>query len=84
VSSASQWPGERIAKAVRPDAQQEAKLNALKTAMGAAADELTKACSLQHAGDATGASDGNLNATRHHAGVRQERRGALADYYSSA
>ena len=27
VSSATQWPGERIEKAVRPDAQQQAKLD---------------------------------------------------------
>ena len=44
VSSATQWPGERIEKAVRPDAQQQAKLDALKTAMADAADELSKAC----------------------------------------
>jgi hypothetical protein len=44
VSSATQWPGERIEKAVRPDAQQQAKLDALKTAMANAADELSKTC----------------------------------------
>ena len=44
VSSATQWPGERIEKAVRPDAQQQAKLDALRTAMANAADELSKAC----------------------------------------
>ena len=44
VSSATQWPGERIEKAVRPDAQQQAKLDALKTAMANAAEELSKAC----------------------------------------
>jgi hypothetical protein len=44
VSSATQWPGERIEKAVRPDAQQQAKLDALKTAMANAADQLSKSC----------------------------------------
>jgi hypothetical protein len=44
VSSATQWPGERIEKAVRPDGQQQAKLDALKTAMADAADQLAKAC----------------------------------------
>jgi hypothetical protein len=44
VSSATQWPGERIEKAVRPDSQQQTKLDALKTAMANAADELSKAC----------------------------------------
>jgi hypothetical protein len=44
VSSATQWPGERIEKAVRPDAQQQVKLDALKSAMANAADALAKAC----------------------------------------
>src|SRR5262249_16767490 len=44
VSSATQWPGERIEKAVRPDAQQQAKLDALKTAMANAADQLSNSC----------------------------------------
>jgi hypothetical protein len=44
VSSATQWPGERIEMAVRPDAQQQAKLDALRTAMANAADELSTAC----------------------------------------
>jgi hypothetical protein len=44
VSSATQWPGERIEMAVRPDAQQQSKLDALRTAMANAADELSKAC----------------------------------------
>jgi LTXXQ motif family protein len=44
VSSATQWPGERIEKAVRPDGQQQAKLDALKTAMANAADQLSKSC----------------------------------------
>jgi hypothetical protein len=44
VSSATQWPGERIEKAVQPDAQQQAKLDALKAAMANAADQLAKAC----------------------------------------
>src|SRR5262249_49040192 len=39
VSSATQSPGERIEKAVRPDEQQQAKLDALKTAMANAADQ---------------------------------------------
>jgi hypothetical protein len=44
VSSATQWPGERIEKTVRPDAQQQAKLDALKIAMANAADALAKVC----------------------------------------
>jgi hypothetical protein len=44
VSSATQWPGERIEKAVRPDGAQQAKLDALKTAMASAADQLSKSC----------------------------------------
>jgi hypothetical protein len=44
VSNATQWPGERIERAVRPDAAQQAKLDALKTAMANAADQLSKSC----------------------------------------
>jgi LTXXQ motif family protein len=44
VSNATQWPGERIERAVQPDEQQRAKLDALKTAMANAADGLSKAC----------------------------------------
>jgi hypothetical protein len=44
VSSATQWPGERIEKAVQPNEQQQAKLDALKTAMANAADRLAQAC----------------------------------------
>jgi hypothetical protein len=44
VSAATQWQGERIEKAVQPNAQQQAKLDALKTAMANAADQLKKTC----------------------------------------
>jgi hypothetical protein len=44
VNNATQWPGERIEKAVQPNQQQQAKLDALKTAMASAADQLSKAC----------------------------------------
>jgi hypothetical protein len=44
VSTATQWQGERIEKAVQPNAQQQAKLDALKTAMANAADQLQKTC----------------------------------------
>jgi hypothetical protein len=44
ASSATQWPGERIEKAVQPTGVQQAKLDALKTAMADAADALSKAC----------------------------------------
>ena len=44
ASSATQWPGERIEKAVQPTGAQQAKLDALKTAMADAADALSKAC----------------------------------------
>ena len=43
-SSATQWPGERIERAVQPTGAQQAKLDALKTAMADAADALSKAC----------------------------------------
>jgi hypothetical protein len=44
VGSATQWPGERIEKAVQPNEEQQAKLDALKTAMANAADRLAQAC----------------------------------------
>jgi len=44
ASTATQWPGERIQKAVQPTGVQQAKLDALKTAMADAADALSKAC----------------------------------------
>jgi LTXXQ motif family protein len=44
VGSATQWPGERIEKAVQPNEEQHAKLDALKTAMANAADRLAQAC----------------------------------------
>ena len=44
VNNATQWPGERIEKAVQPNEQQQAKLDALKAAMANAADQLSKAC----------------------------------------
>jgi hypothetical protein len=44
ASSATQWPGERIEKAVQPTGAQLAKLDALKAAMADAADSMSKAC----------------------------------------
>jgi LTXXQ motif family protein len=44
ASSATQWPGERIERAVQPTGAQQAKLDALKRAMADAADALSKAC----------------------------------------
>jgi hypothetical protein len=44
AGNATQWPGDRIEKAVRPDAQQQAKLDALKTAMADSAEQLAKSC----------------------------------------
>jgi hypothetical protein len=44
VSNATRWPGEQIEKAVRPDPAQQAKLDALKSAMDKAADDLRNAC----------------------------------------
>ncbi len=44
ATSATQWPGERIERAVRPTVQQQAKLDALKTAMANAADEMAQSC----------------------------------------
>jgi LTXXQ motif family protein len=42
--SATRWASEQIDKAVRPGPEQQAKLDALKTAMTAAANDLTDAC----------------------------------------
>jgi hypothetical protein len=44
VGNATRWPGEQIEKAVRPDPQQQTKLDALKAAMAKAADDLANAC----------------------------------------
>ncbi|MBV9968482.1 MAG: Spy/CpxP family protein refolding chaperone [Xanthobacteraceae bacterium] len=44
VGSSTQWPEDRIERAVRPNADQMGKLNALKTAMADTADRLAKAC----------------------------------------
>jgi hypothetical protein len=44
VGNATQWPGEQIEKAVRPDTAQQAKLDALKAAMDKAAGDLANAC----------------------------------------
>jgi len=44
VSNATRWPGEQIEKAVRPDPGQQSKLDALKSAMDKAADDLRDAC----------------------------------------
>jgi LTXXQ motif family protein len=42
--SATRWAAEQIDKAVQPGPEQQAKLDALKTAMAAAANDLTDAC----------------------------------------
>jgi hypothetical protein len=42
--SATKWASEQIDKAVQPAPEQQAKLDALKTAMSAAANDLTDAC----------------------------------------
>jgi hypothetical protein len=42
--SATRWAAEQIDKAVQPTPEQQAKLDALKTAMSAAANDLTDAC----------------------------------------
>jgi hypothetical protein len=42
--SATRWAAEQIDKAVQPAPEQQAKLDALKTAMSAAANDLTDAC----------------------------------------
>jgi LTXXQ motif family protein len=44
VSNATRWPGDQIEKAVRPNPEQQAKLDGLKMAMANAADDLAKAC----------------------------------------
>jgi hypothetical protein len=44
AAEATRWPGEQIEKAVRPNPEQQAKLDGLKTAMANAADDLAKAC----------------------------------------
>jgi hypothetical protein len=83
VSNATQWPGERIEKAVRPDAAQQAKLDALKTAMANAADQLSKSCpsSLPATPSARlGAISMRLNTMLDSV---KSVRGALDDFYSS-
>jgi hypothetical protein len=44
VGNATRWPGDQIEKAVRPDPEQQTKLDALKAAMAEAADDLANAC----------------------------------------
>jgi LTXXQ motif family protein len=44
ASSATRWPADQIEKAVRPDRAQQTKLDALKMAMVAAADDLKDTC----------------------------------------
>jgi hypothetical protein len=44
VGNATRWPGDQIEKAVRPDPEQRAKLDALKSAMTKASDDLANAC----------------------------------------
>jgi hypothetical protein len=44
VSNVTRWPGDQIEKAVRPNPEQQAKLDGLKMAMVNAADDLAKAC----------------------------------------
>jgi LTXXQ motif family protein len=83
VTSATQWPGERIEKAVQPNEQQQAKLDALKTAMANAADQLSKSCpsSLPATPPARlGAISMRLNTMLDSV---KSVRGALDDFYSS-
>jgi hypothetical protein len=83
VSSATQWPGERIERAVRPDAQQQVKLDALKTAMANAADALTKACPSSMPATPTARLDAmSMRLDTMLTSVRNVR-GALADFYGS-
>jgi hypothetical protein len=83
VSSATQWPGERIEKAVRPDAQQQAKLDALKTAMANAADQLARACpSSMPATPPARLTAISMRLDTMLASVKNVR-GALDDFYSS-
>jgi hypothetical protein len=44
VGNATRWPGDQIEKAVRPDQGQQAKLDALKTAMANASTDLANSC----------------------------------------
>jgi LTXXQ motif family protein len=44
VGNTTQWPQDRVERAVRPTAEQQGKLDALKAAMADAADRLAKAC----------------------------------------
>jgi hypothetical protein len=44
ATPATQWPSREIEKAIRPTADQEAKLDALKRASDQAAEQLAKAC----------------------------------------
>jgi LTXXQ motif family protein len=44
VGNSTQWPQDRVERAVRPNAEQQGKLDALKAAMADAADRLAKAC----------------------------------------
>jgi hypothetical protein len=44
VGNATRWPGDQIEKAVRPDPEQQAKLDALQSAMTKASDDLANAC----------------------------------------
>ncbi len=44
VSDATRWPGDQIEKTVRPEPEQQAKLDALKSAMAKASDDLASAC----------------------------------------
>jgi hypothetical protein len=83
VSSATQWPGERIEMAVRPDPQQQVKLDALRTAMANAADALTKACPSSMPATPTarlGAMSMRLDTMLT---LVRNVRGALADFYGS-
>ena len=83
VSSATQWPGERIEKAVRPDAQQQAKLDTLKTAMANVADALAKTCpSGMPATPTARLSAISMRLDTMLTSVRNVR-GALADFYGS-
>jgi hypothetical protein len=81
VSSATQWPSERIERAVRPDAQQQVKLDALKTAMANAADALAKTCPSSMPATPTARLDAmSMRLDTMLTSVRNVR-GALDDFY---
>jgi LTXXQ motif family protein len=67
ASSATQWPGDRIEMAVRPNEQKQAKLDALKDGDVGCSRSSRQVLSVEPAADAAGAPEGNFDAARHHA-----------------